>query len=146
MPYVCGGATAGSVDKLTRPFIWSGKRVSQKRLQQGAPRAHPAFVWYVAASRERILVETPYGVHYVSPGLAAVYALGRNAEAVRARGGRLVRVILRSHSGGDEALPSAHGNPQKTVHDSENSTNPPRAWEFKRHLLRGPRPVRVETI
>lgn len=99
----------------------------------------------MAASRERILVETPYGVHYVSPGLAAVYALGRNAEAVRARGGRLVRVILRSHSEGDEGLPSAHGNPQKHIHDSENDTNPPRSWEHKRRIL-SMRPVRVETI
>jgi hypothetical protein len=75
--------------------------------------------------------------------MAAIYARGRNAEAVRARGGRLVRVILRAHTQGDEALPFRAGNAQKHVHDGENDTNPPREWEFKRHLLRL-RPVGAE--
>lgn len=93
----------------------------------------------------KIIVETPYGARWVSPGLAAVYALGRNAEAVRSRGGRIVRVILRSYSDGDEKVPAAQGNAQKHVHDHENDTNPPHNWEYKRHALIA-RTVRVETI
>jgi hypothetical protein len=89
-------------------------------------------------NQKKVLIETPYGVYPVTACMAKIYARGRNAEAVRnRRSGLLVRVILRPDYQGDESiLPGKQGNAQKHVHDHENNTNPPRTWEYKRHLLR----------
>lgn len=85
---------------------------------------------------ERVQVETPYGVHFVTPLRAKLMALGANVQAIRAkagpRKGKICRLIVRSNGGRDEQTPSSTGNPQKDVYHAESETNPPAVWAFKR--------------
>jgi len=89
----------------------------------------------------KVRVETPTGAYTVSVHRAAIMALGRNVEAVYGKSGRgrgrMVALVVREHTNGDEALPSRHGNPQKLIHEAETAMNPPRVWDFKRGAILG---------
>jgi hypothetical protein len=81
--------------------------------------------------RERIPVMSPFGVEFVDSRRAHFLAMAANATTVKARGGRIVRVILESF-GDRDAAPARHGNPQRLCHAGETPTNPRGVWELKR--------------
>ena len=88
----------------------------------------------LSASTIRIPVHSRYGVEFVDARRAMHLGAASNAEVVRRRDGRVMRIQL--HSFGDDLdLPGHKFQDKDMIHSHETATNPPRVWEHEKPCL-----------